>query len=99
MHWFVCALVFTSVTIDALTERESKTWEPEFDEDDDIDPFEDDDDPIQYPVKSVMPKRVMEESHAKILQDNGSGHDSKSMVMLAYILFYTLCLNHTVNYT
>lgn len=44
-----------------------------FDEDDDIDPYEDDGEPIHYPIKSVMPERAMTKSGPKILPKEGSG--------------------------
>ena len=81
-------MLFTSITINALKEKESKTWQ--LDEDDDIDPFEDDGEPIQYPVKSIMPERAMDKERPKLLKDNGSGQPSQSMINLISILFQML---------
>ena len=52
----------------------------EFDEDDDIDPYEDDGEHIDYPVKSVMPERAMPKDDTKILPHEGSGAPLQSML-------------------
>ena len=80
MFWFVFLLVFTSININGLKNEERKTLEPEFDEDDDVDPFDDDDEQIKYPVKSVMPEIAMSKDGPKILPEDGSGQPSQSMI-------------------
>ena len=73
-------LVFTSFTITAAREKASATWQPTFDEDDDIDPFEDEGEQIQYPMKSVVPERAMPRRETKVIKDNGSGLPSQGML-------------------
>ena len=79
MHWFVFMLIFNTFTTTASRERDSTTWQPTFDEDDDIDPFEDEGEQIQYPMKSVVPERAMPKRESKVIKDNGSGLPSQGM--------------------
>lgn len=78
MSWIVLMLIFLSINVDVLRSKE-------IDEDDDIDPFDDDDEPINYPIKSVMPERAVTQNGPKILPDNGSGQPSQSMFDISII--------------
>lgn len=66
----------------------------EFDPDDETDPFEDDAEQINYPVKSLMPKVAMAEAAPQVIpkdeQGSGSGTGTMSKSFLSIALYYII---------